>query len=218
MRREDTIAFEAFRFYDSVIPKTSVRGIPDDLCFQKARSYYYKAVAEEILTKQHVQAFSDYLKALWVMDGLMGNRRAIPSTSKTNSDYAHFTGLIYDRLAWFLYTYDAWDTSLECLEKSCDCYELEGFDLGVASNYELMGDVMLAQGDREGSMEYYKSSDSIHALLHTDDIYQHFSSLIHQAIDLYNTGEKEMTLELLQHALTMSDKASLKRQVHFSLG
>ena len=218
LRREDTIAFEAFRFYDSVMPGTAGYDFPEDLCFQKARSYYYKAVVEERITKQHIQAFSDYLNALWLMDGLMGTRRAIPSISKTNSEYAHFTGLIYDRLAWFLYTYDAWDTSLECLEKSSDCYELEGFDLGVASNYELMGDVMLAQGDREGSMEYYKSSDSIHALLHTDDIYQHFSSLIHQAIDLYNTGEKEMTLELLQHALTMSDKASLKRQVHFSLG
>jgi hypothetical protein len=148
LRRGDTIAFEAFRFYDSVMPKTSVYGIPNDLRFQKARSYYYKAVVEEILTKQHVQAFSDYLNALWVMDGLMGNRRAIPSTSKTNSDYVHFSGLIYDRLAWFLYTYDAWDTSLECLEKSSECYEMEGFDLGVASNFELMGDVMLAQGDR----------------------------------------------------------------------
>ena len=99
LRRGDTIAFEAFRFYDSVMPKTSVYGIPNDLRFQKARSYYYKAVVEEILTKQHVQAFSDYLNALWVMDGLMGNRRAIPSTSKTNSDYVHFSGLIYDRLA-----------------------------------------------------------------------------------------------------------------------
>lgn len=96
----------------------------------------------------------------------------------------HFSGLIYDRLAWFLYTYDAWDTSLECLEKSSECYEMEGFDLGVASNFELMGDVMLAQGDIDGSMGYYKSSDSIHELLHTDDIYQHFSSLIHQAIEL----------------------------------
>ena len=190
------------------MPGTAGYDFPEDLCFQKARSYYYKAVVEERITKQHIQAFSDYLNALWLMDGLMGTPRAIPSISKTNSEYAHFTGLIYDRLAWFLYTYDAWDTSLECLEKSSDFYELEGFDLGVASNYELMGDVMLAQGDREGSMEYYKSSDSIHELLQTNNIYQHFSSLIHKAIDLYNDGEKEMTLELLQHALTMSDKAS----------
>ena len=64
LRRGDTIAFEAFRFYDSVMPKTSVYEIPNDLRFQKARSYYYKAVVEEILTKQHVQAFSDYLSGL----------------------------------------------------------------------------------------------------------------------------------------------------------
>ena len=218
LRFEDTIVFEAFRFYDSVIPRTSGYGYPVDLRFQKARSYYYKAVVEQILTKQHIQAFTDYLNALWVMDGLMGTRRAIPSTSVTNTDYAHFTGLIYDRLAWFLYTYDAWNTSLECLEKSSECYGMEGFDLGVASNYELMGDVMLAQGDRIGAFAYYNCSDSIHELLQTDNIYQHYSSLIHKAIDLYNAGEKEMTLDLLRHALALSDKPSLKRQVHFSLG
>lgn len=218
LKNEDTVALAAFRFYDSVMPGTAGYDFPEDLYFQKARSYYFKAVVEERITKQHIQAFSDYLNALWVMDGLIGNRRVFPPASKTKAEYAHFTGLIYDRLAWFLYTYDAWDTSLECLEKSSECYELERFDLGVASNFELMGDVMLAQGDRSGAMDYYKSSDSIHELLQTDNIYQHFSSLIHKAIDLYNDGEKEMTLDLLRHALAMSDKPSLKRQVHFSLG
>lgn len=218
LKNEDTVALAAFRFYDSVMPGTAGYDFPEDLCFQKARSYYFKAVVEERITKQHIQAFSDYLNALWVMDGLIGNRRIFPPASKAKAEYAHFTGLIYDRLAWFLYTYDAWDTSLECLEKSSECYELEGFDLGVASNFELMGDVMLAQGDRSGAMDYYKSSDSIHELLQTDNIYQHFSSLIHKAIDLYNDGEKGMTLDLLRHALAMSDKPSLKRQVHFSLG
>lgn len=218
LKSEDTVALAAFRFYDSVMPGTAGYDFPEDLCFQKARSYYFKAVVEERIIKQHIQAFSDYLNALWVMDGLIGARRIFPPASKAKAEYAHFTGLIYDRLAWFLYTYDAWDTSLECLEKSSECYELEGFDLGVASNFELMGDVMLAQGDRSGAMDYYKSSDSIHELLKTDNIYQHFSSLIHKAIDLYNDGEKEMTLDLLRHALAMSDKPSLKRQVHFSLG
>lgn len=218
LKNEDTVALAAFRFYDSVMPGTAGYDFPEDLYFQKARSYYFKAVVEERITKQHIQAFSDYLNALWVMDGLIGNRRVFPPASKAKAEYAHFTGLIYDRLAWFLYTYDAWDTSLECLEKSSECYELEGFDLGVASNFELMGDVMLAQGDRSGAMDYYKSSDSIHELLQTDNIYQHFSSLIHKAIDLYNDGENGMTLDLLRHALAMSDKPSLKRQVHFSLG
>ena len=218
LRLKDTMAFTAFRFYDSVMPGTSCFGYKDDLCFQKARSYYYKAVVEEILTRQHINAFSDYLNALWVMDGLMGNRRVFPPSSIKNVDYEHFRGLIYDRLAWFLYTYDAWDTSLECLEKSSECFAREDNAKGVAANLELMGDVMLAQGDKMGAMEYYKRSDSIHEKLHTDNIYQHFSSLIHRALDLYNSGEKKASADMLLHALSISESPSLKRQVHFALG
>jgi uncharacterized protein HemY len=57
------------------------------------------------------------------------------------------------------YTYDAWDMALECLENSNECFEKEDNLLGVADNYELMGDVMLAQDNRSGALMYYKKSD-----------------------------------------------------------
>ena len=209
--------FQAFEFFDSIMPGLQIQHGNKNLAFLKARAYYMKAVVEQLITEQHVLAFEDYLKSLWIMDGLEGKRHVFAKSEK-NVEYEHFTALIYDRLAWFLYTYDVWDTSLECLEKSNECFMEEGNVLGMASNLELMGDVMLAQADKVEAMNYYKKSDSIHERLKTDNIYQHFSSLIHRALDLFNAGEKRASYELLHHALEMTESKWLTKQVRFSLG
>ena len=188
-----------------------------DLAIQRAKMYYYKAAIEENDPSQHVAAFTNYLNALWVMDGLTEKRR-IFSISSDNPEYEHFTALIYDRLAWFFYTYDAWDMALECLENSNECFEKEENLLGIAANYELMGDVMLAQSDKKAASDYYKKSDAIHEQLGSNNVYQHFSSLFHRALDLYNTGESHASYDLIHHAMEMTDSDMLKRKVHFSLG
>ena len=206
-----------FEHYDSLLPGKNGSRFDKELTFQKARAYYYKALDEEKQSNQHVAAFSDYLNALWMMDGLTGKRQVF-SSSKNNVDYEHFTALIYDKLAWFFYTYDAWDVALECLELSSECFGKEDNPEGIASNLELMGDVMLAQGDKLGAVAYYKSSDSIHEQLGTNNIYQHFSSLFHRALDLYNMGEQRASYDMLNHALKMTDNDWMKRKVRFSLG
>ena len=208
---------EAVCFYDLVLPGRDYSRRDKDLSFQKARVYYYKALMEQMKTNQHVEAFADYLNALWVVEGMKGER-SIFASKDYNLQYDHFTALTYDRLAWFLYTYDAWDVALECLNRSSECFKKEGNSKGVASNLELMGDIMLAQGDKVQSMYYYKKSDSIHERLKTDDIYQNFSSIIHRALDLYNANERTASLALLHHALQETQNSWLKRQVRFSLG
>lgn len=213
----DDGVMEAFRFYDSLMPGREYSRFDPFISFQKARAYYFKAVVEEIKLNEPIAAFTDYLNALWIVEGLKGERTVFYTDSE-NADYMHFAALIYDRLAWFLYNYDDWDAALECLERSSKCFVQEGFSKGVASNFELMGDVLLAQGDRVQSLVYYQKSDSIHARLQTDNIYQNFSSVIHRALDLYNVDEKEAALALLRHALVQSEDEQLKRQVRFSLG
>ena len=208
---------EAFRFYDSLVPNREYSWRDPWLSFQKARAYYFKAVVEEIKLKEPIVAFNDYLNALWIVEGLKGERTVF-FHHKKNVDYEHFTALTFDRLAWFLYTFDAWDTSLACLERSSECFEREDFTRGIASNYELMGDVMLAQGDRIRSLAYYQKSDSIYAKLKTDQVYDNYSSIFHRALDLYNADEKAASLALLHHALEESKSERLKRQVRFSLG
>ena len=213
----DSALLADFRYYDSILPGKSFSRANRDLAFQKAQAYYCKAVVEEVKTRQHVEAFSDYLDALWIMDGLTGKRQVF-SFASGNPEYEHFTALIYGKLAWFFYTYDAWDVALECLEQSSDCFKNEDNPLGIAANYELMGDVMLAQGDRSGSLVYYKRSDSIHERLQIDNNYKNINSLFHRAIELYNAGESKVSSDLLFHALEMADNDRLKRQVRFSLG
>jgi len=90
--------------------------------------------------------------------------------------------------------------------------------LGIAANYELMGDIMLAQSDKRAASDYYKKSDAIHEQLGSNNVYQHFSSLFHRALDLYNAGESHASYDLIQHAMEMTDSDMLKRKVHFSLG
>ena len=92
---------------------------------------------------------------------------------------------------------------MECLEKSSECFKKEGNVKGVASNLELMGDVILAQGDRVNSMYYYKKSDSIHERLKTDNVYlyRNYSSVVHRALDMYNANEMAASSALLHHAL-----------------
>lgn len=132
--------------------------------FQEARALYDKAVEEERQEETHVQSFTDYLQSLWITDGLCGKRRVF-NFKESNPEYEHLTGMIYDRLAWFLYNYEAWDVAMECLERSNQCFEKEGNLEGIASNYDLMGDIMLAQENRFGSVKYYKESDSISLLI-----------------------------------------------------
>ena len=215
--QNDEAMQEAFAFYDSILPGVDYSRKNKALSFQKARAYYCKAVVEENKTDQHVEAFSDYLNALWMMDGLSEEYRVI-SFSKPNLDYEHLKALIYDRLAWFFYTYDAWDVAMECLEKSIQCFDKENNQQGIAANFELMGDIKLAQDDRFGAMAYYKRSDSIHERLKTNDLHQHYSSLIHRSIDLYNAGEPKASYNLLHHALELAEDDRLRRQVRLSLG
>lgn len=215
--RNDSAIMAAFRFYDSILPGTSFTRANRDLAFRKAKVYYGKAVVEEVKTLQHVEAFSDYLNALWLMDGLTGKRHFL-SPFSVIPEYEHFTALIYDKLAWILYTYDAWDVAMECLEQSSECFEKENNLRGIASNYELMGDVLLAHGDRLGSLVYYKKSDSINEQLQNDDNLLNFNRLFCTSLDLYNSGEPKASKDLLFYALDMSDNYWQRRKVHFSLG
>ena len=213
----DSVLLVTHGLNDSVFVDAGHPLTKKDQAFQRAKMYYYKAAIEENDPSQHVAAFTNYLNALWVMDGLTEKRR-IFSILSDNPEYEHFTALIYDRLAWFFYTYDAWDMALECLENSNEYFEKEDNLLGIAANYELMGDVMLAQSDKKAASDYYKKSDAIHEQLGSNDVYQHFSSLFHRAIDLYNAGESHASYDLIHHSMEMTDSDVLKRKMHFSLG
>lgn len=215
--KNDSALSVAYAHFDSLMPGRNVRWGEEEIGFQKARACYAKAVVEEFKKKEIVEAFSGYLDALWIMDGLTKKRHFF-SSSNHNPDYEHFTGLIYDRLAWLFYMYDAYGTSLECLEKSNGSFLMENNHLGVANNYELMGDVFLAQGDKINSLYYYRKSDSIHEKTLKDQGSQHFSSLYHKALDMYNVEEKHAAYDLLSHALEEADNSWLERQIRFSLG
>ena len=215
-KREDHV-IEAFHFYDSVMPGRKYSRFRQTLSFQKARAYYFKAAVEERKLNQPLESFTDYLNSLWIMEGLIGERSLFLNV-KSSSEYNHFTALIYDRLAWFLYNYDAWDAALECLENSSKYFKSEGNMKGVASNIELMGDVMLAQGDKVNSLYYYKKADSIYERLNPSYIYQNYSSVIHRALDLYNANQFEASSALLHQFLSETENTWLERQIRFSLG
>lgn len=215
-KREDHV-MEAFHFYDSVMPGRKYSRFRQVLSYQKARAYYFKAVVEERKLNQPLESFADYLNSLWIMEGLLGERSFFLK-AKGGRDYHHFTALIYDRLAWFLYNYDAWDAALECLENSSEYFKSEGNMKGVASNIELMGDVMLAQGDKVNSLYYYKKADSIYERLNPSYIYQNYSSVIHRALDLYNAKQFEASSALLHQSLRETENTWLERQIRFSLG
>lgn len=216
-RPDSALVMEVFRYYDSQMPGRDYSRREKYLSFQKARAYYFKAIVEEYDSQRYLDAFSDYLNALWIVEGLKGER-SVFAFSNNNAEYHHFTALLYDRLAWFLYTHDAWNLSLECLEKSSECFKGENNAEGIATNLELMGDVLLAQGDRVSSLEYYKKADSIYGRLNTGAIYENYSSIIHRALDLYNLNEKAACLALLHHALQETANPWLQKQVRFSLG
>lgn len=216
LQTHDDGVMEAFRFYDSLMPGRQYSLRNQELSFLKARAYYFKAIIEELKTEQYLDAYSDYFNALWIMEGLDG--KSLVFFSRDNAEYEHFTALIYGRLAWFLYTFDAWDSALECLDRSSECFERENFPKGIADNFELMGDVMLAQGDRIQSLVYYQKSDSIHARQKTAKVCDNHSSIFHRVLDLYNAEEKAAAKALLYHALEESKSERLTRQLHFSLG
>lgn len=213
----DTLTLKAYAFYDSVISRSRAAARDKVLFYQFTRSLYYKATVESHQGLMEV-SFADYLRALGAMDGLTGNRQAF-HFKKPNPEYEHFIALIYDRLAWFFYTYDEWDEALNCLKLSNECFEKEGSPKGVASNFELMGDVMLAQGDRYASHVYYNKSDSIFESLGINNIFQQYSMFFHDALELFNDNKKEECSNLLIKALQQSDDGSrIAKQIHFTLG
>ena len=212
----DSHVEDAFSFYDSIFSGNRVAHKNKELAFQDARACYYKAVVDERKEETHVQSLSEYLKALWITDGL-SHKRQVLSMGEDRVEYEHFTGLIYDRLAWFFYNHDAWNSALECLDQSNHCFEADNNLLGIASNYGLMGDVMLAQEDRQEAALYYKEADSIYSLLQTDNVYHNFTGMLHRVLMLSNSGEKESAKAVLLQSLSDSTHSWMNRRTHFCL-
>ena len=214
--RDDTLALKAFEFYDSVVEHSRSAARDKVLFYQFIRSLYYKAAVES-QRDYKAEAFADYLRALGAIDGLAGRRKAF-RIGKANPEYEHFTALVYDRLAWFFYTTDEWEEALECLQLSNECFEIEGSAVGLASNYALMGEVMLAQGDKLASLAYYNKSDSIYEAEGAEDTFHHHGKLFHNALKISNDGNIEGCIRMLNDALLESDGDSrMSRQIHFML-
>ena len=212
----DSLVAAAYGFYDSLVEVS--RAFRDDefLKFQLARAAYYKAVSEEWREPTQVQAFSEYVRALWITDGLARKRQVFPP-KKSKPEYEHFAGLTYDRLAWLLYNHDVFEFAMECLERSNECFEREGDMEGIASNYDLMGDVMLAQEDRDAAVRYYGISDSIYALLNNENGFYEFVRFIHRVIEVSNSGDKARAKSMLQSKLGETDHRWIQRRSHFGL-
>lgn len=181
-----------------------------------AQSLYDKAV-EESRNNQNVESYSDLLQSLTLMDKLTGKRQVFFKSHK-NNDYEHLTALIYNQLATFLNHYDGWEMAIEMLEKSNESFKIENNAQGIAENLELMGDIMLAQSDRTTATKYYAASDSIYELLKNDNIYEHFSMLIHRSINLHNNGMQDSLFNMLHHALTLTEDSYISRRIHYALG
>lgn len=214
---DDTSAYKVYRFYDSLLSSSQNAARDEVVYFQFIRSLYYKA-AVELHQDRMAEAYTDFLLALRNIDILAGSRQPL-GFNRSNDEYEHFTALIYDRLAWFFYTYDQWEEALECLNLSNECFERVGSLQGIASNFELMGDVMLAQGDRYVSLDYYNKSDSIYEVLGVNSVFQHYRKVFHVALNLANDNKKKECNEMLIGALRESDDGSwLARQIHFMLG
>lgn len=213
---DDTLTLKAFEFYDSLVTHSRVAAHDRVLFFQYARSLYYKAAVESQRDSK-AKSFSDYLEALYAVDGLAGRRKAF-RMGKANPEYEHFTALVYDRLAWFFYTSDEWEEALECIRYSNECFEKEGSALGLASNYTLMGDVMLAQGDKEASLVYYNQSDSIYDVLGAVNDFHDYGRLFHDALRISSGGDIEGSIRMLNDALSEPDGDDrISRQIHFML-
>ena len=213
---DDTLTLKAFAFYDSLV--SSMRWRRDEVLFyQFTRSLYYKAMVESHQSK-NAESYADFLRALGAIDGLAGHRDAF-HFKKPNPEYEHFTALTYNRLAKFFYTYDEWGEALECLGLSNECFELEGNPEGIAFNFELMGDVILAQGDRYASLEYYNKSDSIYELLGNHNRYLQYSKIFHDVLKLYNEGKELECNNLLNSSLQQSREGSrFAKRLHFTMG
>ena len=213
---DDTLTLKAFAFYDSLVVPMRTRQ-DEVLFYQFTRSLYYKAVIESHQGKK-AESYADFLRALGAIDGLAGHRDAF-HFKKPNPEYEHFTALTYDRLAEFFYNYDEWGEALECLGLSNECFELEGSPEGVASNFELMGDIILAQGDRYASLEYYNKSDSIYELMGNHNRYLQYSRIFHDALKFYNEGKKSECNSLLNSSLQQSKEGSrFAKRLHFTMG
>ena len=207
---------EAYRFYDSIHSIKEYRN-NKFLTFQYARAIYYKAVMEERLEGASEQSFSDYLQSLWITDGL-SRKRWVIRLSGDVSEYEHFTGLIYDHLAELLFGYDTWDVAIECIERSNECFEKVAYWEGVASNYDMMGDIYLAQENRMTAVKYYREADSIYHFLNMDNEFLKFNSVLHQSITLASMGDSEGAKALQLNALENTDSSWRTHRLHFGLG
>lgn len=215
--QNDSLVIEACDFYDSIFANHRKLLRNKELAFQYARATYYKAAVLQRHEEMQAEAFSEYLKSLWTMDGLCYKRRVFP-TGKPKMEHVHFTGLIYDRLAWFLYNREAWDAAQEALEQSNECFDYEGDFEGLGSNFSLMGDMMLAQENRKGAVEYYQKADSLYGLVHRDDILFDFMDFVHKSLSKTVQGDREQAKEILNEGLRTIDVPWMARHFHLGLG
>ena len=214
--RNDSLIEQACDFYETLIGQTKAASRDGFLQYQFARSLYYKAVVES-QRGQTMASYADFMRCLGVMDELTGARRVFARYPR-NLDYVHFTALTYTRMASFLYRYDAWNAALEVLGMANESFEKEHNALGVADNFELMGDIMIAQSDRTAALQFYRASDSIHEQLNDDNVYRNYSTLIHESIKLFEHGMSDSAYRMLHRALELTENDYNTRKICFALG
>lgn len=215
--RNDGLVTEACDFYDSIFAEQRMLSYNRDLVFQYARAHYFKAAVLQGHEESQVESFSEYLNSLWIMEGLCYKRRVI-AIGEPKREHVHFMGLIYDRLAWFLYNRDAWDAAQDALELSNECFKSEGDLEGLASNFSLMGDMMLAQENRSAAVEYYHQADSLYDLLQREDVLFDFMELSHESLSKTVQGDVGQSKEMLFDGLKTIDEPWMERQFHLGLG
>lgn len=215
--RNGRLLEEATVFYDSIIryPISVSRNIRST-GFQYARAICYLSTIEED-SGRLVNAFTGYMQSMELIDALAGRHRFYYS-DRNNDGYEIFTALLLRRMANVLYTYDAWSTASDALDLSTRSYEKAHNLKAVAQNYELKGDVMLAQGGFLKANDYYHQADSIFDLLPDVDVYHRYSSLIHRSLHLFGLGEFELAYSLLNQGLQNAERGWMARQIHYAMG
>ena len=210
------LVLEAARYYDTLLTGRCPWRSQPEISFMYARANCFAGYfeCEQGLS---VEALEHFISALRIMDGLNGERDLFSKRDK-NPEYLHFTALIYNRISWLFYVNDLWDEAIECLEMANEYLQLEGNMQGVFSNYSVLGEIKMTQGDQEAAKAYFSVADSLKTAGGYQLTIQDWDCKLNEASLMYEKGMKPEAYELIYQTLNRYDEAFIVSQLRFHLG
>lgn len=179
-----------------------------DILLQNSRAHYYRGVGYEEDHK-YKEAFNDYLESLKFIEKI--------NFFNNNKKIIHFNALIYVRLSDILYWLDAYNASIECLNKANELFETDNNLSAITRNNIVIATMYAHIYNYDMALKYLSIADIKLSEYDTNSPLKHVIERIHSTI-MYNMGYHDEPFKVMLKQYNTLDIPNLRMEAAGVLG